>query len=76
MAEVMEPDPPGMHTTETIDINLVISGEIWLELDDGAELQLKTDDCVVQNGTRHAWHNKTDAACTMVVAIVGAQRRR
>ena len=31
----MEPDAPGMHTTQTIDVELVISGEVWLELDDG-----------------------------------------
>ena len=39
MADVMEPDHPGMHTTDTIDVDLVISGEVWLELDDsGKEL--------------------------------------
>lgn len=76
LATVMEPDHPGMHTTETIDVDLVISGEVWLELDDGARVQLKAGDCVVQNGTRHAWRNTSDAPCTLAVAIVGAQRTR
>ena len=35
LSEVMEPDQPGMHTTDTVDLDLVLSGEVWLELDDG-----------------------------------------
>lgn len=74
LAGVMEPDHPGMHTTDTIDIDLVISGEVWLELDDGAERLLRAGDCVVQNGTRHAWRNKSNAPCVLAVALIGAQR--
>lgn len=70
----MEPDHPGMHTTDTVDFDVVLSGELWLELDDGAEVQLKTGDCVVQNGTRHAWHNRSSEPCTLAVALVGARR--
>jgi len=57
LAPYMEPDAPGMHTTPTIDFEVVLSGEVWLELDDGVEVHLKPGDCVVQNGTRHAWRN-------------------
>jgi mannose-6-phosphate isomerase-like protein (cupin superfamily) len=74
MADVMESEHPGMHTTDTVDFDLVISGEVWLELDDGAEVRLGPGDCVVQNGTRHAWHNRTSEPCTLAVAIVGAHR--
>jgi mannose-6-phosphate isomerase-like protein (cupin superfamily) len=72
MAEHMEPDNPGMHTTDTIDIDFVISGEVYLELDDGAEVLLQPGDIVVQNGTRHRWNNRSDAPVTMAVAIFGA----
>jgi hypothetical protein len=72
MAEYMEPDNPGMHTTNTIDIDLVLAGEIFLELDDGAEVRLGPGDVVVQNGTRHRWNNRSDAPCTVAVAIFGA----
>ena len=74
LADVAEPENPGMHTTDTVDFDVVLSGEVWLELDDGAQVQLKPGDCVIQNGTRHAWHNKTDQPCTLAVAIVGARR--
>jgi quercetin dioxygenase-like cupin family protein len=69
----MEPGAPGMHTTDTIDVEVVISGEVWLELDDGAEVRLGPGDTVVQNGTRHAWRNKSDKPCVLVVALIGAK---
>lgn len=61
LAEAMEAQDSGMHTTDSVDYGVVISGEITLELDDGATVRLKQGDCVVQNGTRHAWRNSTTA---------------
>jgi quercetin dioxygenase-like cupin family protein len=72
----MEKDSPCMHTTDTIDFEYVISGEVWLELDDGKEVHLRPGDTVVQNGTRHAWRNKGTVPCCMVVCMVGALRSR
>ncbi len=74
MAAYMEPDHPGMHTTDTIDFEYVISGDVWLELDDGAEVHLWAGDTVVQNGTRHAWRNKGSEPCRMVLCMIGAHR--
>ena len=74
LAEVMEPDHPGMHTTDTVDLDLVVSGEVWLELDDGEEVLLRAGDCVVQNGTRHAWHNRTSEPAVLFVTLLGAAR--
>jgi len=76
LAEVIEPMNPGMHTTDTVDFDVVLSGEVYLELDDGAEVLLKAGDCVVQNGTRHAWRNRSSQNCVVAVAIVGAERVR
>ena len=72
---VREPDAPGMHTSDTVDVGVVISGEVWLELDHGAEVRLRSGDVYVQNGTRHAWHNRSDQPCVMVIALLGARRR-
>ena len=74
MAEAMEPGHPGMHTTDTVDFDLVISGEVCLELDDGAEVRLGPGDCVVQNGTRHRWRNRTSEPCVIAVALLGMTR--
>jgi mannose-6-phosphate isomerase-like protein (cupin superfamily) len=76
LAEVLEPDHPGMHTTDTVDFDVVLSGEVYLELDDGAEVLLKPGDCVIQNGTRHAWHNRSSEDCVVAVALLGARRAR
>lgn len=72
LAGHMEPDHPGMHTTATIDYEYVLEGEVVLELDDGAEVTLRPGDTVVQNGTRHAWHNRGDVPARLVVVLVGA----
>jgi len=64
-----------MHTTDTVDYGIVISGEICLELDDGAQVVLKQGDCVIQNGTHHAWINRGTEPCLMAFVMIGAQRR-
>ena len=74
MAEHLETENPGMHTTDTVDYEVVISGEVVLELDDGAEVTLKPGDTVIQNGTRHAWRNRTEKPAVLVVVLIGAKR--
>lgn len=69
--DAMEPDNPGMHTTATIDYGIVLSGHITLELDAGA-VDLGPGDVVVQRGTRHAWRNRTGAACTMAFVLIAS----
>jgi mannose-6-phosphate isomerase-like protein (cupin superfamily) len=72
----LEPDTPGMHTTDTIDYLYVASGEAILELDDGAEVTVRTGDAIVQNGTRHRWRNEGTEPCVIVVVLIGARRAR
>jgi mannose-6-phosphate isomerase-like protein (cupin superfamily) len=74
LGEAMESDTIGMHTTDTVDYDIIMSGDLWLELDDGREVHLKPGDIVIQNGTRHAWHNKGRTACVMYSVMVGAPR--
>jgi quercetin dioxygenase-like cupin family protein len=64
-----------MHTTDTVDFDVIVSGEVYLELDDGAKVLLRAGDCVIQNRTRHAWHNRSPEKCVISVAIVGAERK-
>jgi hypothetical protein len=67
---VFEPDAPGMHQTVTVDYAVVVAGELWLELDDGAQAHLPTGSCVVQNGARHAWRNRGTAPATLAYVIL------
>ncbi|WP_052668624.1 cupin domain-containing protein [Nitriliruptor alkaliphilus] len=75
LAERFEPDDPGMHTTDSVDYGIVLSGTIWLELDDGEQVELTAGDIVVQNGTRHAWRVKDTEPATMAFVLIGAQRQ-
>jgi mannose-6-phosphate isomerase-like protein (cupin superfamily) len=70
----LEPDNPGMHTTDTIDFEVVLSGEVILELDDGVEKVLRPGDTVVQNGTRHRWSNRGTGPAVVAVFLIGAHR--
>ncbi len=70
----MEAENPGMHTTDTIDFEVVLSGEVTLELDDGAEMALRPGDTVVQNGTRHRWGNHGSEPAVVAVILIGARR--
>ena len=76
LTNYMEPDAPGMHTTDTIDFEVVLEGEVWLELDDGVEVHLRAGDTVVQNGTRHAWRNHGTVPCRLAVFLIGAHHAR
>ncbi|MGY1812602.1 cupin domain-containing protein [Blastococcus sp. SYSU D00820] len=59
-----------VHRTETVDYGIVLEGEIWLVLDDGAEVLLRAGDVVVQRGTDHAWANRSDAVARMAFVLV------
>jgi hypothetical protein len=75
LAEKFEMESPGMHTTDSVDYAVLLDGELHLELDDGATKKLAPRDVVIQNGTRHAWRNKSDRPATMLFVLVGAKRK-
>lgn len=74
LAEAFESDHPGMHTTNTVDYDIVLEGEVTLELDDGQEVLLHKHDVVVQHGNRHAWRNKSDKSATLMFVLTGARQ--
>lgn len=76
LAETFEPDCPGMHTTDSIDYDIVLEGEITLELDDGQQVLLSRHDVAVQYGNRHAWRNHGEQPATMLFVLLGAARNR
>ena len=66
-----EPDTPGMHTTDSVDLGVVLAGEVVLELDDGVEKLLRAGDTIIQNGTRHRWHNRGPVPAVLAAVLVG-----
>lgn len=62
----------GMHRTESIDYAIILSGEIWLILDDEERL-LRAGDVVVQQATWHAWSNRSAQPCHIAFILIGAK---
>jgi len=63
---------PGMHKTRSVDYLVIISGEVWLILDE-EEVLLKAGDMCVQRGTLHAWSNRSSEPCLLAAVLVDAQ---
>jgi mannose-6-phosphate isomerase-like protein (cupin superfamily) len=62
----------GMHTTDTIDFEVVLNGAIELEVESGCVL-LGPGDCVVQRGTKHRWRVVGGNACTYMALMLRAE---
>ena len=61
-----------MHRTNSIDYGIIVSGEIELELDDGAKRTVRQGGIVIQRGTNHLWRNTTDQPCRIVFVLIEA----
>ncbi len=73
--ETFDLSRPGMHQTHTIDYGIIISGQVYLELDGEEKVLLKTGDSWVQNGTIHAWRNPFDEPCISAVVMIGMHEK-
>lgn len=61
----------GMHRSNTIEYGYIISGQVYLELDDEQKVLLKSGDCWVNNAAMHAWRNPFDEPCLSVISMFG-----
>ena len=59
-----ELENPGMHATDTVDYDIVLEGEITLEVDGGQARVLTQGDIAIQYGARHAWRNHSEKPAT------------
>lgn len=64
----------GMHRTDSVDLIIILSGELWCKLED-SEVLLKAGDSLVQRGVTHAWRNRGDEPCVMAAIVIGAPRQ-
>jgi quercetin dioxygenase-like cupin family protein len=63
-----------MHYTNSLDLVIVISGEVEVVLDD-ERTTLRQGDFLVQNGTRHEWLNHGTEPARLAVVVIGAEHR-
>ena len=58
---------PYMQKTQTLDLCLVLEGEITLVLDT-TEVPLKAGDTVIQRATNHAWSNLSNRPAVLAIS--------
>ena len=63
---------PMMHRTETVDYAIVLDGEVTMLLDE-SEVVLRAGDVLVQNGTNHAWVNRSGKPCTICFVLLDGE---
>ena len=69
------PDAPlGWHRTETVDMNVLLGGELVLVLD-REEVTVLPGDVVIQRNTMHAWRNPTSEPVYWVAVLVPIRQR-
>jgi hypothetical protein len=64
--------PAGFHQTPTVDIVVLIAGEIYLLLDEG-EVLLRPGDALVLQGAPHAWDNRSGQEAIFLCIMVDAK---
>ena len=63
---------PLMHQTDTLDYVVILSGEVYLVMEQGETL-LKPGDIVIQCATNHAWSNRSTEPCTQLAILLEAE---
>ncbi len=60
-----------MHRTDWLYYSVILLGEIYVMMDD-EEYLLKAEDTVVQQGTNHAWSNRSKESCQIAFILTDA----
>jgi quercetin dioxygenase-like cupin family protein len=60
------------HRTDSVDYGIVLSGEIWMQLDE-KEVHLKAGDVVIQRGTIHNWVNRGTEPCLVAFILIATE---
>jgi hypothetical protein len=70
-AQYVDHAAPRFHRTPTVDLAVVLSGRVTLELDTGDRATLSAGDTLVQNGTSHTWINVGPESAQIGLFIAG-----
>jgi quercetin dioxygenase-like cupin family protein len=61
-----------MHRTESLDYGICLEGACDMELDGGETVTIHAGDVVIQRGTNHVWHNRSDKPCRFAWILIDA----
>lgn len=68
---------PFMHRTDSLDYAIVLTGEIWMMMDEEADdLLLKAGDVLIQRGNNHAWSNRSTEPCVIAFVLIDGVTQR
>ena len=59
---------PFMHRTDSLDYSIILSGEIYMLMDE-EDIHLKAGDVIIQQGTNHAWSNRGTKPCLIMFVL-------
>jgi mannose-6-phosphate isomerase-like protein (cupin superfamily) len=62
----------GQHSTDSLDLILILSGEVWLHVGD-EQVLLRAGDTVVQRATDHRWRNRGSVPCVMLALMLSTR---
>jgi hypothetical protein len=65
---------PMMHKTETLDVIILVKGDVDLLLDEGEARSMKPGDVVIQRATNHAWVNRGRETALFVAVLISPER--
>lgn len=60
------------HQTDSLDYAVVLSGEIWMQLDE-EEVHMKAGDVMIQRGTMHNWVNRGTEPCIIAFILIATE---
>ena len=69
-----DPDTPGLHATDTLDLMIVLEGSVVMGLDDG-ERVVTAGEVVIQRGTEHRWRPADEDGWTYFVTMLRPDAR-
>ena len=67
---------PMMHRTDSLDVIILVRGEVDLLLDDGEARAMKPGDVVIQRATNHAWVNRGAETALLVAVLIDAETEK
>jgi len=65
----------GFHRSDSLEIGIILSGQVEFELEGARAITLSKGSCWIQTGASHAWHNRTRENCVFALFMLGAERR-
>jgi mannose-6-phosphate isomerase-like protein (cupin superfamily) len=63
-------DSSTLHATDTLDVNVIIQGQVTLFLEEGRSVVLSTGDSVILPGNQHGWRAGPEG-----VSMIGVMQR-